>query len=107
MDFRAIDVSDETSGLPPLREVDPDRVVTLFAFDTSQEGMLAFQILGDDGSHGDLVGDIPTVVYLSVRGWRVAAAGESSSWAQLHVAIPRDLLGSVIAGLASHLVAGG
>lgn len=104
-----IDASDSAAQLPPLDHVDPARILVALAWDASQEGIVAFAVLDEDGvPSGALAGPTPSVVYLSIRGWRPADDPDAPAvWDQLHVGIPRPLLGPIAEALTLHAAQGG
>jgi hypothetical protein len=105
--WRNLDVSDETSGLPPLADVRSESTLAAFAFDVSQEGFAWFTEDAADGTTR-ILEEMPALIYLSLRGWTSPTGDHAtSSWRQIHVGIPRELIPQIVGALYAALVFGG
>lgn len=76
-----LDLSDESTDLPPLEEIDPAQVMLA----------LRFQVAGGIAT-ADIPETGPTAMHLvAARGLVVGEDGELT-WTQAHIAIPRELV---------------
>jgi hypothetical protein len=88
------ELSDEATGLPDLATIDPRGTVVVHAWVVT-EG----QVTLPDG-------EVVPVKFLHVRGLtdptpEQAAQGATSTWTQLHVAVPADMVVNVSFSLAT------
>lgn len=84
------DLSDEATGLPPLREVAPEDSIMALQWQLGTEGIVTLE------------GESTPVRYLSVRGLQLDEDGEAF-YTQVHIALPHDLIAPMLEAWRSQL----